>query len=237
MGAYQKLKWKKAVNEFKFVTEELKLIKSISRSAAAEFQEFYEEYLKSKALDLHELNKKNKKRINDQQRSDSQQGASATIRSLSACTDMVVYKKIYSDQQIEDTEADYTISQDDIELHEAFNKLFKKIAMEIHPDKLNVYDYDFMERQERSRDFIEANRALAEKQYFTLIEKAQKYEISIPRNYSQQNRWMKREIKKIKQQINLEKQTYNYAFSEAETEEERVQIIQNFTEQMFGRRL
>jgi hypothetical protein len=237
MGVYQKLKWKKAVNEFKFVTEELKLIKSISRSAAAEFQECYEEYLKSKALDLHQLNKENKKRINEQKRSDSPQGTSVAPRSLSDCTDMVVYKQIYSDQQIEETEADYTISQDDIELHEAFNKLFKKIAMEIHPDKLNVYDYDFMERQERSRDFKEANTALAEKQYFTLIEIAEKYEITIPRNYGQQSRWMKREIKKIKHQINLEKQTYNYAFSEAETDEQRIQIIQNFTEQMFGRRL
>ena len=47
MSLYKKLKWKKAVNEFKFVTEELKLIRSISRSAASEFQEYYENYLKS----------------------------------------------------------------------------------------------------------------------------------------------------------------------------------------------
>jgi len=237
VSLYKKLKWKKAVNEFKFVTEELKLVKSIGRSAGADFQEYYEKYLESKALDLHQLNQENKKRINAQQRSTPQELHRSFPRETSTCTDLVVYKPLYSEEEVEQTEADYTISQDDIELHEAFTKLFKKIAMEIHPDKLNVYDYDFMQRQERSRDFKDANSALAEKQYFTLIEIAEKYEITIPRNYGQQSRWMKREIKKIKHQIGQEKQTYNYIFSEAETDEERTQIIQNFTEQMFGRRL
>ena len=237
MSLYKKLKWKKAVNEFKFVTEELKLIKSISRSAGADFQEYYEKYLESKALDLHQLNKENKKRIKSQQRPSADEGTPAPSRELSTCTDLVVYKSIYSEEQVEQEEADYTISQDDIELHEAFVKLFKKIAMEIHPDKLNVYDYDFIQRQDRSRDFKDANSALSEKQYFTLIEIAEKYEIAIPRNYGQQSRWMKREIKKLKHLINQEKQTYNYIFSEAETDEERTKIIQDFTQQMFGRRL
>ena len=237
MSLYQKLKWKKAVNEFKFVTEELKLIKSISRSAASDFQECYEKYLESKALDLHQLNKENKQRINSQQRSDSPQDTPATPRKTSTCTDLVVYKAIYSEEQVEHVSADYTISQDDIELHEAFAKLFKKIAMAIHPDKINVYDYDFIQRQDRARDFKDANSALAEKQYFTLIEIAEKYEITIPRNYRQQSRWMRREIKKIKHQISQEKQTYNYIFSEADTDEERTKVIQDFTQQMFGRRL
>ena len=60
MSAYQKLKWKKTVNEFKFISEELKLIKSIARSAASDFQKYYESYLESKALDLHQLNQENK---------------------------------------------------------------------------------------------------------------------------------------------------------------------------------
>ena len=237
MALYQKLKWKKSVNEFKFVTEELKLIRSISRSAALEFQEFYENYLKSKGFDLHQLNKDNKKRINQQERAESPDNPGVDPRELSTCTDLVVYKPIHTEEEIEETEAEYIVTQDDIELHEAFAKLFKKIATETHPDKLNVYDYDFVERRERTRDFNDANEALSEKQYFTLIEIAEKYEIPLPRNYNQQSRWMKREIKKIKHAIELEKQTYNYAFSEAETDEERTQIIQNFTEQMFGRRL
>jgi hypothetical protein len=232
----KKLKWKKSVNEFKFVTEELKLTKDIIRSVGAEFQEFYEKYLESKALDLHKLNQENKKRINAQERADSPEEEPPPCES-SRCTDLVVYKQIYSKEETEQAEAEYALTQDDIELHEAFAKLFKKIALELHPDKINVYDYDFMERQERSLDFKQANSALSDKQYFTLIEIAERYEISIPRNYSQQSRWMRREIKKIKHQINQQKQTYNYIFSEAETDEERTSIIQNFTEQMFGRRL
>tara|TARA_R110002020_G_scaffold3888_6_gene17151 strand:- start:186 stop:899 length:714 start_codon:yes stop_codon:yes gene_type:complete len=237
VSLYKKLKWKKAVNEFKFVTEELKLIRSISRSASSEFQEYYEKYLLSKGFELHQLNKENKKRINAQERSDKPEGAPVTPRQLSSCTDLVLYKQIYTEEELEQTEAEYTVTQDDVELHEAFAKLFKNIAIQTHPDKLNVYDYDFLERQARTRDFNDANEALTEKQYFTLIEIAQKYEISLPRNYNQQSRWMKREIKKIKHQIGQEKQTYNYAFSEAETDEERTHVIQNFTEQMFGRRL
>ena len=237
MAAYQKLKWKKTVNEFKFVSEELKLIKSIARSAAGEFQEFYEQYLESKALDLHQLNKEHKERIQSQRRPTDSPDQFQGPHLASDCTELVVYKPIYSEQQIEDTTAAYALTQDDIELHGAFTKLFKKIAMEIHPDKISVYDYDFVQRQERSRDFKDANGALSQKQYFTLIEIAEKYEISIPRNYNQQRRWMIREIKKLTDQINLEKQTYNYIFSEAETDEERTKIIRDFTEQMFGRKI
>ena len=237
MALYQKLRWKKSVNEFKFVTEELKLVKSIGRSAAEDFQKFYEGYLKSKALDLHQLNKENKKRINAQERPNTPTPDSSALTRASTCTDLVVYRSIYSAEETEQVEAEYTVSQDDIELHEAFAKLFKKIAMEVHPDKINLYEHDFLQREERGRDFKDANSALSQKQYFTLIEIAEKYEIPIPRNYSQQSRWMKRAIKKIKHQINQEKQTYNYIFSEAETEEERVQIIQGFIEQMFGRKL
>ena len=237
MSAYQKLKWKKTVNEFKFISEELKLIKSIARSAASDFQKYYESYLESKALDLHQLNQENKERIKSQARPGDVSSRQKAAPPTSDCTDLVVYKPIYSEEQIEKTEADYVLTQDDIELHQEFTKLFKKIAMEVHPDKINVYDYDFLQRQERSRDFKDANSALSNRQYFTLIEIAEKYEISPPRNYAQQCRWMKREIKKLTNQINLEKQTYNYIFAEAETDEERTKVIQNFTQQMFGRRL
>jgi hypothetical protein len=212
VSAYQKLKWKKTVNEFKFTSEELKLIKSIARSAASDFQKYYESYLESKALDLHQLNQENKERIKSQARPSDGRPEHKAVHPTSDCTDLVVYKPIYSEEQIEKTEADYVLTQDDIELHQEFTKLFKKIAMEVHPDKINVYDYDFLQRQERSRDFKDANSALSNRQYFTLIEIAEKYEISPPRNYAQQRRWMKREIKKLTNQINLETMSAQKSF-------------------------
>ena len=132
MSLSKKLKWKKSVNEFKFVTEELKLTKDIIRSVGAEFQEFYEKYLESKALDLHKLNQENKKRINAQERADSPEEEPPPCES-SRCTDLVVYKQIYSKEETEQAEAEYALTQDDIELHEAFAKLFQKNCLGVAP--------------------------------------------------------------------------------------------------------
>ena len=46
MGVYQKLKWKKTLNEYKFLKEELSLTKSMNRETAPDFQEYYESFLK-----------------------------------------------------------------------------------------------------------------------------------------------------------------------------------------------
>ena len=76
-----------------------------------------------------------------------------------------------------------------------------------------------------SNEFKEANEAFDNKKYFFLLDIADKYRVSTPRNYDQQNRWMKRETEKIQGLISQKKNSYSYGFAEAETEEEARRLV------------
>ena len=63
---------------------------------------------------------------------------------------------------------------------------------------------------------------------------AEKLNITTPKNYDLQIRWMKREAKALNEKIASEKNKYNFVFSEAETDEEKDAIIEKFLHQLFG---
>ena len=65
MSAYQKLKWKKTLNEFRFLKEEHEIVRNLSRAVASEFQEHYEQLLGDHDIDLGQLNRKHEERIKE----------------------------------------------------------------------------------------------------------------------------------------------------------------------------
>ena len=125
------------------------------------------------------------------------------------------------------------MTQDELELHEAFNKLFRKIALVLHPDKLSS-QLSEPERIEKTQMFTDAKQALDKRKYFVLLDIAEKLKIATPRNYKQQIRWMKKELKILNQVIYKEKKTYNYVFSECEEDAEKDRVIKSFMKQVFG---
>ena len=119
------------------------------------------------------------------------------------------------------------------EIHDSFNKLFRRIAMELHPDKLSKIKSE-EEKKHKTQKFNEAKQALDKKKYFVLLDLAKELNITTPKNYRQQIRWMKKEITKIENSIDASKKTYNYLFSECDTEEEKDDLIVKFMNQLFG---
>ena len=105
--------------------------------------------------------------------------------------------------------------------------------MILHPDKISK-DVEQKEREEKLSMFKEAKLALEKRKYFVLLDLALKFDITPPRNYQQQIRWMKKEIDRMEEQIRKERATYNYSFSECETDDERDALIKNFMTQLFG---
>ena len=83
------------------------------------------------------------------------------------------------------------------------------------------------------RDFREANKGLENKEYFTLIEIAERLDIALPTNYTQQIRWMNNQLQQIKCEITQHKSTYSYLFSEKTTKEEKDALMQQFVKQLF----
>ena len=105
--------------------------------------------------------------------------------------------------------------------------------MELHPDKLSKIKSE-EERKEKVQKFNKVKQALDQKKYFVLLDVAKELNITTPRNYKQQIRWMKKEITKIEDSIEASKKTYNYLFSECDTEDEKDDLIVKFMKQLFG---
>ena len=81
--------------------------------------------------------------------------------------------------------------------------------------------------------FKDAKEALDQGDYFLLLEMSERLNIRIPKNFKQQTRWMKARIKQLDQEINTQKHTYNYIFSECEAEDEKAKLVKNFLRQIF----
>jgi hypothetical protein len=227
VSAFQRQKWKRSVNEYKFIREELKITKAICSEAGSLFEEHYRAFLARHNIDLAKLNQDNAKKIKEAYNIQDEPAGAVPMVS-SDCTDLVA-----STQPVEKTEQ-VEMSEDDIALHNVFSKLFKSIAIKIHPDKIDPLKHDYHQRRKMEKDFIRANSALENRAYFTLIEIADELDIPLPKNYNQQTRWMKRQTQEVRAEVETQRSTYNYVFAQAETDEQKDNIVRQFVQQLFG---
>jgi len=197
------LKWKRALNEIKFKHEELNLIIEICEAHAVDFQMFLEIYCSENNIDLQKLN---------------QEKGTLVVPPR----DPRKEKLIVSGAQ-EQKEED--------EIHSTFKELFKKLALNLHPDR--SFGLTDEEREIRLSMFKEAKRALDDGDYFILLDMSEKFDVRIPDNIVEQIHWMKEQTKELDKQIKSKKSTYDYVFSEAESEDEKVKIVKNFLRQFF----
>lgn len=236
MSASVKLRWKKYVNELRFIHDEKEFTQELCKTAAAEFQIYYEEFCQKNQIDLSQLNEKHAESIRELYTPTPQQN-NADPEPDSNCDGALVLHDSDPSETINsdptEQESDYQATKDEQEIHEAFNKLFRKLAMLLHPDKLST-DLKTEERDEKLKMFKEAKIALESKRYFVLLDIAERLGISTPRNYHQQIRWMKKEIQKLNESVRKSKDTYNYLFAECETDEDRDRLIKRFMHQIFG---
>tara|TARA_Y100000004_G_scaffold32422_1_gene34005 strand:+ start:343 stop:1041 length:699 start_codon:yes stop_codon:yes gene_type:complete len=228
MSAVKNLKWKRSLSTLRFSYEELQYIEEVSAEAALEFEKYYRRFCVLNNIDIPTLEKQNKERVEhyfvQEQISEKSDEEPQVVQA--GDSSLTIY------QNTQEESEDYQMTADEIAIHEAFSKLFKKLALKLHPDRINKFLPED-EKQIRAKEFKEANEAFDQKKYFFLLDIADKYRVSTPRNYDQQTRWMKRETEKIQQLISKEKNTYNYGFAEAETEEEKELLIRKFIFQLF----
>ena len=232
MSITQKLKWKRALSRLRFCHEESALVKEIAKGSAGEFQEYYEAFCAKNNVDIVQSNEDNRERIDELYGKKNEESTCDDESDIENPGDTAIVVHDESSPVTPEQEEDYQMTKDELEMHEAFSKLFKRIAVSIHPDKI---DKNLPEEHiaDMLRMFQDTNRAMDERKYFVLLDVAEKLNITTPKNYSQQTRWMKRESFLIDQSIAKEKTTYNYLFSEAETDEARDQIIRKFLFQLF----
>ena len=227
MRARDLLKWKRALNEIKFKHEELQLIKEICDSHGSPFQMFLEDYCAQNGIDLGRLNAEKGVR---EAKAKAQQEEHKVIEEKKQEQGIVQSLNPFT-QDAPAVEELFVEHRDQDEMHRVFRDLFKKLALHLHPDR--AQGLTPAERQDRLSMFKDAKQALDAGEYFLLLDMSERFNIRIPKNFKQQTRWMKARTKQIDQEIQAQKYTYNYVFSECETEDEKVKIVKNFLRQFF----
>lgn len=231
MAISDKVRWKRLVNEIRYLHNESDLIEEISNDSATDFYEFYLNFAAKNGLDVQKLNEENGPRVAAAYGTQADDDDTFLPISGSDVSALVPYKN--PNKSSAAAPNNYETTKDDSEVHESFNKLFKKLALKLHPDKM-YGNVTIEQGMENLKLFKEAKCALEEKRYFFLLDLADKYGITQSRNYKQQNRWMKRKISNLKEEVAHSKTTYNYLFSECETEEEKQTLVKKFIAQLFG---
>ena len=228
MRASNLLKWKRTLNELRFKHSELEFIEDINETHAQEFQMYLEDYCRVKDVDLEDLNKNllAAQALKIKEHQPERNKISLPDTQIDEDGALVVH------HSADETDADYDIIDEDAkELADAFTKLFKQIALYLHPDRLQNLSDD--EKAERLELFKEAQAALNNEKYYFLLDLSERFGVRTPKNYKQQTRWMKTKINDLDSQIEKEKITYNYKFAECETEEDRERLMRNFIYQVF----
>ena len=234
MGAATKIKWKRTVNQLRYLYEEHDLIKRMATEAGPHYQQYYEEYCRRNGIDISALTTSNQDRI-DELYGSNDESESLEEEDEQDPTDIPDRSLVVRDKEMADVEEDkeYKMSQEEQELHDTFRKVFLKLALQLHPDKID-YFLPENEIEEKKKTFQIVKDAFEKRKYFILLDYAEKYDITVPKNYQQQVKWMKQEIFNLEKEIEREKITYSYSFAECDTDEQRDRLIERFLRQVFG---
>ena len=199
--------WKMTVNQLRYLYEELHIVKTMADEMGPEFQQYYEDFCRRHGIDLDALNRDNAEQLHDQ------------------------FSQTPGTKEEEEREFK---DKDDEELHEIFSKLFRKLAMHLHPDRVVNLDLTQDEKDDMIKAFTESKTALEERRYFILIDYAEKHNVPLPKNYSQQTRWMLKEKELVREKLETKLASYNYMFADAETNEAKDNLIKQFMKQIFN---
>ncbi len=227
MSVSDKMKWKRMVNEVRFLHNEKDLIVEVIKEHGPQFHEYYLNFSARNGLDVFKLNQENSERIKDLYGSKAPKFSPPNFSDFEDAGNAI---STHVAPRIDDE--DYQLLQDDKEISESFRKLFKQLALKLHPDKITGA-VTIEQGMENLRLFQEAQSALREKRYFVLLDLAERYNVTQPRNYKQQIRWMKKESERLNNRISEHKQSYNYIFAECETDEQRDTLVRRFLMHLF----
>jgi hypothetical protein len=227
----EKIKLRRIMNELQFLYEEMDLISDLCGTASADFESHYRAFCAENDIDLKKLNQDNSDQLKEVYGvKDLEEDEVPSELPYSGSAELTFWEGEESDDE-QFTPDDDVIYKD---LHSMFNKIFKKLAMKLHPDRIENHILDNDEKFKLRNDFTKARTSLEKKKYFHLVEIAQKHGIHVTERYGLQLRWFKKERDNVRKHVTREKCTYNYKFSECETDEQKDNLIREFLQQLFG---
>jgi hypothetical protein len=219
------VKWHRAVNEIRYKHTELELLKEMADEYNPVFNAHVREFCEKNGIDIEQAKKR--------------AGLSATVKKGKQNHEEE-QAKLLEDGEVgtevsEDVAEEHPVSPQKVEqheMHDIFKKLFKKLAVHLHPDK--VMGLTDEQRHDRLEMFKDAKQALDDERYFFLLDLSDRFNITLPNNYKQQTRWMKARSIELESEIASMKSSFNYSYADCDTDEAREKLVMMFLSQVYG---
>lgn len=199
-----KFKFLKLLNEYRSLKYELGYIQEVLQEGHHEFEIYYRQWCAENGVDLVELNKKNQRKVD-----------TIFIQEKS--------HKLKEDLAIKEFKEERKEEKD-------FKEVFKAVARKLHPDTLRENDPRKEEYEEAFKKAIGANE---EGRWGDLFDVVDHYKIPL-KNYKDAIKCLEFDIEKINRLINKEKSTYSWLLHEAETEQQKENVVKKFLSHLFG---
>jgi len=113
------------------------------------------------------------------------------------------------------------------EKDEDLTKLYKKIVFLTHPDTIPANEKPEL-KEKRIKQFLEAQEAYKNKNWFLLCQLALDLGLEIPEPQKKHLKWMDGEAIRIKERINHIKSLFAWVWYTKETEEEKQRIMDHY---------
>ncbi len=199
-------KYKKLFLELKFLYAELDYYEEELKEAQANFKDAF--YRKCEEKNL------NYKKPETNENSDS------TELSTSSEEDAFEEQEDSFGQSesgvIEQPEIEESKSED-----EEISKLYKKIVFLTHPDSIPANEKEQL-RQKRMKQFLQAQEAYRNKNWFLICEIAMELGIDIPEPNKQQLKWIEQEASKVRTRIDEIKSLYAWVWHNSDNDKDNI---------------
>ena len=219
MSKGKRLRYRRQVNNLKYLHEEKEIVEEILEEAHVEFSEYLAEFAKARRLQFVDDSQNEENTSVTPHKSDGPSGGAG--------------REFINDESgnwidttpLEPAEID--------EVHEIFRKVYRALAMHLHPDRLSP-NMSEEQKELHLRKFKTAKSALDNKHYYNLIILAEQYDIEIPEMSGEQSEWIEREIREMRQKIQSLQSSYSFLFSNCKTDEQREELIKRFILQKYN---
>jgi len=197
-------KYKKQVKQLLFVRSELEYQEELLEQTHPEFEKYYRKFCADNRIDLDYLNKNNDKKV----------------------------EEIFNKSEEKKDKLIHKPRKEKSAPSKVFDKIYRSIAKEIHPDKLSpsLSPEEFKEKEDM---FKQATGAMNMEDWGNLLEVADWLNIK-PRSFEGFEEQITLEIAKINLLIENNKNMYSWQFAKCKTDEQRDIIVVKFLFHLFG---
>ena len=194
-------KYKKLLQEVKYLRSELEYQEEVLTEYHHLFEEYYRRWCGENDVDINKQEQQNSKRVDEIIPKPSKQEYDSN--------GLVVFEDTRQEQK---------------EDMKKMNKLYRKLAMELHPDKQNGDE----------KKFAKVNEAYENGKWSVLLEEAIELGIE-PDNFLHLSELLKEEAKNLREQIKHNKGIYSWKYYECDEDEDcKIKLIKDFLKHLFN---